>query len=355
MLNCTKYFVILLAVTLVPYTNQINVLREISTHPSSYELEASDVDDLENNDYLDESEISVTDNDYSDGAPGNGVQVDESPPRGVSVDDGTNYDVTLVDEEIDDINVDGVAVDDAEVAGDTVDSVTDTTMDDVAVDDVLLDDVTVDSDALYDISGYTIVTVPIFLAVGLFGNTLSIMVMKRQVFKTYTIRYIIIALATSDIIVICMQPFIKKLFLDLIRVDFRNESLLFCKFFYWLWRSAKFTSSWFVVLIALERFVAVCLPLRAKTIIIKRNVMAAILIVYAVIGGFVLSWDVLGTEILDGVCRPNRMSQNRELEKAYVVIGNKLICIPKIASCDNNCYKSRNLFYYTYVLFAVVG
>ena len=50
------------------------------------------------------------------------------------------------------------------------------------------------------------------------------------------------------------------------------------------------TSSWFVVLISMERVVAVALPFHAKKINSRKNIIGLIVLVYLAIGTFDLVW-----------------------------------------------------------------
>ena len=120
------------------------------------------------------------------------------------------------------------------------------------------------------LAGY--VTVPVLLVIGLFGNFMSIVFMTRQEFSKMPMRIIIIALAISDTIVIIMHPHNKPYVRSFLGADVRSYNVTSCKVFYWFFRTAKMTSSWLIVLISMERFVAVWFPLKAKFINTRRNI-----------------------------------------------------------------------------------
>ena len=120
------------------------------------------------------------------------------------------------------------------------------------------------------LAGY--VTVPVLLVIGLLGNLMSIVVLTRREFSNMTMRIIIIALAISDTILIIMHPHNKPYVRSFLGADVRSHDLTSCKVFYWFFRTAKMTSSWLIVLISMERFVAVWFPLKAKFINTKRNI-----------------------------------------------------------------------------------
>lgn len=113
-----------------------------------------------------------------------------------------------------------------------------------------------------DYAGY--ITVPLFFIVGICGNFTSICVMLSQQFRKMSVSVAIIALSVSDTWFIIMFPLNKLFVRELLGVDVRSLSVIGCKIFFWLWRTSKMTSSWFVVLICAERFIAVWLPFKVR-------------------------------------------------------------------------------------------
>ena len=169
------------------------------------------------------------------------------------------------------------------------------------------------------------VIVPLFLVLGLFGNLMTINVMNKKHFRHLTSSLILTSPSVSDTVLIIMLPFNKTFFLAVLPVDPRSLSSVSCKTFYWFWRTAKITSSWLVVLISLERFIAVWLPLRAQVINIKKNMIIRIVLIYLIIGGFNGAWGVVA-DVLDTVCKPNLPSGPEYIEAAkWMIIAGTLI------------------------------
>lgn len=149
-----------------------------------------------------------------------------------------------------------------------------------------------------------IIITPAVLIIGVFGNTMAVLTVSSRSFADLTSRYILTALACSDTTLILMQPFNKMFVLKLFGFDARASSAGGCKFFFWLFRTAKMTSSWLIVILCFERFVAVVFPLKAKTIINRTSILALIVSDYAVIGTYNSLWT-FSSIIQNGVCKPD--------------------------------------------------
>lgn len=149
-----------------------------------------------------------------------------------------------------------------------------------------------------------IIITPTVLIIGVFGNTMAILTVSSRSFADLTSRYILTALACSDTTLILMQPFNKMFVQELFGFDARASSPGGCKFFFWLFRTAKMTSSWLIVILCFERFVAVVFPLKAKIIINRTSILALIACDYAVIGTYNSFWT-FSSIIQNGVCKPD--------------------------------------------------
>ncbi|XP_060564898.1 C-C chemokine receptor type 6-like [Ruditapes philippinarum] len=156
---------------------------------------------------------------------------------------------------------------------------------------------------------------PLFLVTGLFGNLFTIVTMASSRFQHLTSRYILIFLAISDTVLLLTQPFNKLWVIKMLGQDVRALSIASCKAFFVIFRSAKMTSSWLVVFLCFERFVAVVFPLKAKTIIRKRLILPAIAVNY--FANFVYNsvWS-FSSGVVNGICKPDLPS----LKHYYFVI-----------------------------------
>ena len=149
------------------------------------------------------------------------------------------------------------------------------------------------------------ITLPLFLVAGLFGNILTILTMASKQFSHLTSRYLLIALAISDTTLLLTQPFNKLWVIKLFGTDLRAAfSDTGCKLFFHIFKTGKMTSSWLVVLLCFERFVAVVFPLKAKFIIKKWVIFLGIALDYIVIGTYNAVWS-FSSGVVGGFCKPD--------------------------------------------------
>lgn len=157
------------------------------------------------------------------------------------------------------------------------------------------------------------VLLPTFLILGLTGNTLTIIIMNTKRYNRLTSGLILMALAISDTCLLLTQPFNKMFVMKVIGYDARALSEVGCKLFFVFFKSGKMTSSWFIVFLCFERFVAVWFPLKAKFVCTRRNTFIGIACVYTVIVGYNCAWSIHSL-ILDGVCFPDVYNKSVKAE-----------------------------------------
>ncbi|KAK2154606.1 hypothetical protein LSH36_263g00000 [Paralvinella palmiformis] len=127
------------------------------------------------------------------------------------------------------------------------------------------------------------IVMPTSLVVGLFGNVMTMAVMRRAIFQVTPTAIILNLLSAADTAVLLMVPWNAMTFQSLIGFDARGLHWLGCKFFFWTWRTAKMASSWCIVLISLERYIAIIYPLKVRNIITKRSTAYTIAVVCSAI------------------------------------------------------------------------
>ena len=117
--------------------------------------------------------------------------------------------------------------------------------------------------------------------------------------------------------------------------------------FFWAYRYAKSTSSWMLVLISLERFVAVWFPIQAKKINTNRNAYIATALVYCILACYVGYWCSWADQIINGVCIPNTRPKGKEhLLGVLLVTGMSLYaCIPAVMMLVCNVLIAYKLFH----------
>lgn len=145
---------------------------------------------------------------------------------------------------------------------------------------------------------------PATVVIGVSGNLITIVIMKSRHFSLKPSSYLLICLAISDTVLLLMQPFNKAFFIDIIGQDVRAINDVICKLYFVIRRTSKVTSSWFVVGLCIERFIAVWFPLRAKFVVTKRVVLTGILAVCLIVLAFTGSFSY-SSKVVAGICQPD--------------------------------------------------
>ena len=111
---------------------------------------------------------------------------------------------------------------------------------------------------------------PIVMTLGTIGNTLAIVVLSKKKMRRMPSSLFLIVLAVSDLLMLyigllrhCIRVFNE--------VDIREFTLTGCRTHVFLVYFIKHFSAWVLGAVALERFISVWIPFRAKTICTHRN------------------------------------------------------------------------------------
>ncbi|XP_071093793.1 galanin-like G-protein coupled receptor npr-9 [Haliotis cracherodii] len=187
------------------------------------------------------------------------------------------------------------------------------------------------------------VTVPTLLVVSLTGNCLTIIVMLSKTFWNSPCSPFLVALAISDSTYSMVIPFSNIFFRQLIGFDIRALTESGCHIFFIVHKASKIISSWFIVAISVERFIAVWFPLKANSICKRRNLLLFVLTIYLGVYIFTGVWT-FSTKIINGVCVPNYATPDTAaLARAYLVAGSMVFSlIPAsilIILTPATCYK----------------
>lgn len=104
---------------------------------------------------------------------------------------------------------------------------------------------------------------PILLFVGTFGNLFSFIILRQNMRKLSTYFYLAI-LAIMDILVLYVG--LLRLWAgQLTNVDIRNEANWLCKSIIFLGYVTSDSSVWLIIAVTVERYIAVCYPLKAPS------------------------------------------------------------------------------------------
>ena len=120
------------------------------------------------------------------------------------------------------------------------------------------------------------ITLPIFLVVGMCGNSLTIAVIFSKTYRASFHGILITAMAFTDITYMLTVPFSKPFVQEMFGVDVRALSPVGCGVYYTLYKGGKICSAALVCLICLERFVLTWFPLKARAIVNKRTALITV-------------------------------------------------------------------------------
>ena len=146
------------------------------------------------------------------------------------------------------------------------------------------------------------VITPLFLVTGFLGNSLTVAVMAGRSFSSMTMSIILIALAVSDTAFLFMHLFMKLWFIKLLGQDIRAFSDASCRLFFVFFRTSKLCCSWFVVLVCLERLIAVYFPMKSRVINTKRNVMLSLVVIIATMLVYTGFWTYSSSIVVNNFC-----------------------------------------------------
>ena len=172
------------------------------------------------------------------------------------------------------------------------------------------------------------VVCPVLFTIGVAGNACILMTVLHERFRKMTSRFILCALAVSDTLLLSTNPFNQNFMISFFGQDIRALSPVTCKLFFIVYRVAKISSSWFIVMLAGERFIAVLWPLKVRSILRKRNTYIMIESIYIVVLMFSGMWSITTNVDSRLICRPDVVTpQTLHFHKVAVVVGACLFSI----------------------------
>ncbi|XP_058470608.1 growth hormone secretagogue receptor a isoform X1 [Solea solea] len=133
----------------------------------------------------------------------------------------------------------------------------------------------------YSIPLLTVITVActLLFLVGMTGNVMTILVVSKYRDMRTTTNLYLCSMAVSDLLIFLCMP------LDLYRMwryrPWRFGDAL-CKLFQFVSESCTYSTILSITALSVERYLAICFPLRAKALVTKRRVRALILLLWTV-------------------------------------------------------------------------
>lgn len=128
---------------------------------------------------------------------------------------------------------------------------------------------------------------PVITAVGILGSILSLVVLFQKNLRNSTTSIVLISLAFSDLCFL-VTNFVRKSICIVKEYDqLLADEINATTFFYMFYLKTSFSrvSTLIVVLISVERLIAVAFPLKVKQIVTKKRMIAAVIFIYALVFG----------------------------------------------------------------------
>ncbi|CAH2224921.1 motilin receptor [Pelobates cultripes] len=113
----------------------------------------------------------------------------------------------------------------------------------------------------------------IVMVIGIIGNTITILIVRRYKEMKTTTNFYLSSMAVSDMIILLCLPF------DLYRLWKSRPWILggfLCKFLHYASEGCTYSTILHITALSIERYLAICFPLKAKVFVTKRRVKVVI-------------------------------------------------------------------------------
>uniref|UniRef100_A0A4W3IP82 Growth hormone secretagogue receptor type 1 n=1 Tax=Callorhinchus milii TaxID=7868 RepID=A0A4W3IP82_CALMI len=128
------------------------------------------------------------------------------------------------------------------------------------------------------LTGITVICALLSL-IGITGNIMTILIVSKFRDMRTTINFYLSSMALSDLMIFMCMPF------DLYRIwQYRpwNFGVMLCKMFQFISESCTYSTILNITALSVERYLAICFPLKAKVVITKGRVKGIILFLWTV-------------------------------------------------------------------------
>ena len=140
---------------------------------------------------------------------------------------------------------------------------------------------------------------PFIIILGLTGNILSAVVMRRPSFRPLSTSVYLMTLGGGDIVYLCSCRFTVEWIRVVAHVDLMLISDWSCKLIAYIFSTSSEISAWLVVAVTAERLLVVCVPLKVKRLCTK--VIAAYVSLAVVLSVMVLNVHILFLYVIEDV------------------------------------------------------
>ena len=162
------------------------------------------------------------------------------------------------------------------------------------------------------------------IIIGLLANLLTIVVMTTKDLRKVSISRLLLALAVCDSVCLCCNGVNAENIASLMpRYIIINWSG--CKAFFWFRLTFSVMSHWLVLVISVERLIAVCLPLKARHINTNMKAYISLAAIMCIAGCYVTVWINQWHGISGACVFANIQGSSRML---YIIYGMVYVIIP---------------------------
>lgn len=145
----------------------------------------------------------------------------------------------------------------------------------------------------------------LLLALGLFGNCSTLIIIKRSNSSSKAHNVIIMVLAAADtlslIISFIKRPHIFDIFSPEFQINLVSSAFT-CRLFSTIFMAAVSFSNLLVVIVCIERFIVIWLPLKSRYILSKFRVTVCIAVAALVTFAFSLMHNLSDNNVINGAC-----------------------------------------------------
>jgi hypothetical protein len=146
-----------------------------------------------------------------------------------------------------------------------------------------------------------IYAVPVVTIVGLVGNILMLIIMQKPSQRRSPIAVYMSALAVADSLVLILD-FLNNWFKLQLEITFLSHSVGFCRFYRFFFNVCYTYAAWLVTALAVERFIVIWFPLKAKLICTYKKALCVVVVLGALCFLFYIN-NLWGWELNDnGQC-----------------------------------------------------
>ena len=161
---------------------------------------------------------------------------------------------------------------------------------------------TTNEDLSWTMNMHFVITASLII-LGLFGNTCTIIIMRKEPFRSSSYGIHLTALAVADMLSLFLSSLYKDSTIYFFGTDILADSTIICKIFFYFVYSTRIFASFNVSFISVERFIAVWFPFKARHLSSKRTtlIISGCLFAAANITGI---YSALSAVIRNGICFP---------------------------------------------------